>query len=538
MNHFKNHRRKLTKSFNVRGYEKSVHSDGDTASLTSSSGILRELKIQGKTEQKQYQGYNLLDINNPIVAGSTGYEVIDNSSIVFTPTQNYATFKYLIKVEIGKQYTVSLEDAFNTITTNSALNRLMISNTTNQDSAEYGYVKKDEPLTFTATSEDLYIKGYACYTYNEGQVSTVIKPMVVEGGEVKEYEEYFGGASSPNDRFPQKITHTENVCGLSGINLAYVGTPYKSYQYAKYEKITENDFYLIPTNKTTSSSKYVYFKYQVKRNTYYRVKANLTRIGNFNGNSQVLCFRDGNSYINGSSNIVASTNHNYNMAVNSGDSDTLTVGFFIMSNVVIGEENDIKLLVEDFSITEGKDEKPYEPYVQHLEINWDCTLMGIDGYNDILTVDCAEKSIKLNKKVNSVYIKDLHPGDMTVTESNGYYGVEIRNLTQWRVGTKAYCTHCKMYDSENYVSGQMCFELTSDGHLSTLYFYNTESATVDEFIAYASESNLMIAYVMESEENTELEYNLSSEILPYNATAVIEAENTNGIDVIYYSLQE
>ena len=138
----------------------------------------------------QKKSYNLFDITNlEYISGST-YVITDNSTIVFTPTQNNSTFRYLIKVETGKQYTVSVENVFNTLTTNTYLNRINVSNTVHPDTHEYGYVKKDEPLTFTATSEDLYIKGYACYTLNEGQTSTIIKPMVVEGTEVLPYEPY------------------------------------------------------------------------------------------------------------------------------------------------------------------------------------------------------------------------------------------------------------------------------------------------------------------------------------------------------------
>ena len=476
MNHFKNHRRKLTKSFNVRGYEKSVHSDGDTISLPSSSGILRELKIQGKAKQENYQSQNVYGLVKKELSGcelqADGSINITSSGAcidIFAPVGNYTlTFNksftnscWLRNGRVGSGYIAQL------------------GNDSTEVSSSFAFT---EPL-------DGYLR---IHIYTVGVISDI---------------QLIYHDVTPNSDFFVDIVSAGAV-KIRGTNLFDI-----------------NKIYTVSGAANNGDGTFTVTNYPSMFGYLSTVCPDI-RVGD-----TVYFYYDTTS---DAKQLYISENKKY---YNSGDSFTVESEEMLKYRLYLYSNRDkTAATVSNFRVVYEK-KTPFEPYIEPITVA-DNKLYGIDGYNDILTVDCAEKPIKLNKKVKSVYIKDLHPGDITVTESNGYYGVEIRNLTQWRVGTKAYCTHCKMYDSENYTEGQMCFELTSDGYLSTLYFYNTESATVDEFIAYASESNLMIAYVMESEENTELEYNLSSEILPYNATAVIEAENANGIDVIYYSLQE
>lgn len=135
----------------------------------------------------ELRGVNLLDISS--VVTDVAFK-ITNDTIVFTPKSSFLKYKYVVKVEIGKQYTISVGDVFNSVTTNASLNRLPVGNTANYDKSEYGFVTKNNPLTITATTEDLYIDGYACYTYYEGQIHTIVKPMVVEGTQVLPYQPY------------------------------------------------------------------------------------------------------------------------------------------------------------------------------------------------------------------------------------------------------------------------------------------------------------------------------------------------------------
>lgn len=166
----------------------------------------------------ELRGVNLFDITSVTVTNGTTYEITDNT-IVFTPKQSYSKYRYHIKVEIGKQYTISVGDVFNTETTNSALNRLPIGSIESFDNADYGFATKDKPLTITATTEDLYIDGYVCYTYNEGQIHTIVKPMVVEGSNTTEYEPYFEPTKVD---IPSEVTLTDGT--VVPLRFARLGT--------------------------------------------------------------------------------------------------------------------------------------------------------------------------------------------------------------------------------------------------------------------------------------------------------------------------
>lgn len=139
----------------------------------------------------ELSGANLFDINDLEYVRWATYEVKDNNTVVFTPTSRNSIYRYHLKVEVGKKYTVSVENIVTNYAPQSLLKAIWVGNTTSGDDFEYGKAYVNQPFTFTATSEDLYIKCYICYSKIEGETLTIVKPMVVEGTQVLPYQPYF-----------------------------------------------------------------------------------------------------------------------------------------------------------------------------------------------------------------------------------------------------------------------------------------------------------------------------------------------------------
>ena len=91
----------------------------------------------------------------------------------------------------------------------------------------------------------------------------------------------------------------------------------------------------------------------------------------------------------------------------------------------------------------------YEPYVEPKLIEMPYTILaGIDNLKDSMTVNWADKSVKVIRRVKAAYVKDLLQ-DCTVTENGGSYCAQINGLPKWKSGVRAFCSHCKEFDADN-----------------------------------------------------------------------------------------
>lgn len=108
MDKFKEHRRKITKSFFVRGYEKSAISENDNVKIPSSSGILKSLEISGKTFQEDG-----VSINTPKEIECTGRKGL---SVLSRGVNLINQYEYRSKTVYG----VTVESENNTYRINGA----------------------------------------------------------------------------------------------------------------------------------------------------------------------------------------------------------------------------------------------------------------------------------------------------------------------------------------------------------------------------------------------------------------------------------
>ena len=178
----------------------------------------------------------------------------------------------------------------------------------------------------------------------------------------------------------------------------------------------------------------------------------------------------------------------------------------------------------------------FEDYIEPKTMKIDTELHGIDGYNDILTLDFANNRVEAKRKVKVVNLVDLIDENAEIMSNNGENAITIRLPYIWQEGTKSYCSHCKSY-GEIGSNKELCFEFIK-GSETNLYFYWIEQTTVDEFYNWALENNVKIAFVTEDERIENIDFKLPKDFLPYNATSVIEADGSNGINVAYYDFEE
>lgn len=138
---------------------------------------------------QQKKSSNLLDITNLYRVTGATYEITNNNTITFYQQRAYANYCYRIKLEIGKQYTVSVENIVASSSHTSLLHCMWLSYDNKPDDFALGKVYPNKPITITATKEDLYIKCYVNYE-NTKATLTIVKPMVNEGAEALPYEPY------------------------------------------------------------------------------------------------------------------------------------------------------------------------------------------------------------------------------------------------------------------------------------------------------------------------------------------------------------
>lgn len=177
----------------------------------------------------------------------------------------------------------------------------------------------------------------------------------------------------------------------------------------------------------------------------------------------------------------------------------------------------------------------FENYIEPKTIKINTELHGIDGYNDILTLDFANNRVEAKRKVKVANLVDLIDENAEIVANGNDYAISICVPYIWQEGTKSYCTHCKSYE-EISSNRELCFEFIKEGK-THLYFYWIEQSTVDDFRAWALENDVKIAFVTEDEVIENIDFKLMKDFLPHNATSVIEVDGSNGIDLTYYDLE-
>lgn len=183
-------------------------SQGETHLADSDNGKIVDMMVYGKSEQKQYTGKNLIDIDtyySALKQGDGTYKgTASDFSSIWIPVGKYVD----TQINISCKISVPLETTrmyFLTVINNSSVSGQDIT------------AGKSGTLTITITPKTE--KDKIKVSYGEGNLGvTVISEFQIEkGSEATSYEPYTGGIPSPNPSYPQEIKSVVNptvkVCG-------------------------------------------------------------------------------------------------------------------------------------------------------------------------------------------------------------------------------------------------------------------------------------------------------------------------------------
>ena len=186
----------------------------------SVDGNIVDLKLYGKSEQKQYNGKNLFDPNK-IVSNQVSYK---DGIIDITQTDGSELFDITFKE--NTQYTISAYASYsNTSGGSLAINCIRVRYTDGSTEAILGGFANGVYNFKTYTSEENKTIKSIINSQQSGHIK-LDKLQIEEGTEATSYEPYVGEIPSPNPDYPQEIKSVVNpVVKACGKNLLDVNSP-------------------------------------------------------------------------------------------------------------------------------------------------------------------------------------------------------------------------------------------------------------------------------------------------------------------------
>lgn len=189
-------------------------SQGATNLPDSDDGRIMDLKLYGKSEQKQYSGKNLwnmhqaLTIGNVAIEGTKYVATANTMQIDVTPDSTAAR---PMKISAGEAYTLSMK-------TTVALGKGRFFCVEYVDGTRYNYpFENSNSVVFTPEIDMSHI-GLVIYETSNGD--TVWDVQLEKGSTATDYEPYVGGIPSPSPEYPQEIKSVVNpVVKVMGKNL-------------------------------------------------------------------------------------------------------------------------------------------------------------------------------------------------------------------------------------------------------------------------------------------------------------------------------
>lgn len=165
----------------------------------SDNGKIQDMFIYGRSEQKQYKGYNLLKDENVIVFNDGNY-ICSNQKYLNEGT---------IEIVTGETYTFSL----GVVSTDGQIKLFDDSN----NLIKSIYISNKRIFTFIVPENVVSMSYYAKITTDSTASLEKAKAMLIVGSEELAYEPYVGGIPSPNPDYPQEIRNVLNpsvmICG-------------------------------------------------------------------------------------------------------------------------------------------------------------------------------------------------------------------------------------------------------------------------------------------------------------------------------------
>lgn len=194
--------------------------NGATVLTDSGNGKIQDMILYGKSEQKKYSGYNLLDFSNAKGGSNVGVTVTINAdgsySYVGTPTDknvnvwlfgNYVYDTPILTLAPGKYYVKGVNLYYNST-----------SIFTGGRNGGFITLTEDTPIAGIRV-----VSGDVGTSYNETWY-----PIIAKSDVEVPWEPYVGGIPSPNPEYPQEIKSVVNptvkVCGKNLLNCTLATT--------------------------------------------------------------------------------------------------------------------------------------------------------------------------------------------------------------------------------------------------------------------------------------------------------------------------
>lgn len=421
---------------------------------------LERLELGGKTDQVQTTGKNLANPSEFVVGTIAG----DTGNII--KLKQYISTGY-IPVIPGKRYSTSCGNNFLTHTIfacdkeKAKINSLINMSSEMPEGAAYIRLSYKKIDMTDVTESDMETLKKVC--------------MVNEGSTALPYEPYTGGKPSPSPEYPQEIKNSgkwNEETQKYEVDVKVVGKNVFDVNY-----FTKNENY---QNKDGDATYWKYATFKVKPNTTYTV----SKQKNANVNGAI----NNGLYYGGA---LAFSDDVNSAKITTKDDGLLYVMFFCRNqDVNILKEMDIQVELGD-TLTE------YEPYTeQTLTLTSDRPLTKWDrlveqgGQIGWLYQSEIDDNVKPSRT-------DLFPYGFSLykNQENGTYTYKSTNIKKAIGFQTSYCKQFRNKDAA-YQSAELWHY--SDQPSMKIQYFNTDIATVEEFIEWMESNPLTMVFKTES----------------------------------------
>lgn len=434
----------------------------------SDNGKIQDMFIYGRSEQKQYKGYNLLKDENVIVFNDGNY-ICSNQKYLNEGT---------IEIVTGETYTFSL----GVVSTDGQIKLFDDSN----NLIKSIYISNKRIFTFIVPENVVSMSYYAKITTDSTASLEKAKAMLIVGSEELAYEPYVGGIPSPNPDYPQEIRNVLNpsvmICGKNLIQCED-GKEYK-------------------LSDTTSNYIGVLVNYSGKINTQKGKKYTIS-FEYETSNPGIFCLNAFQNVITGNllvkdNNIKSGKNK---IAVTFVAEGIIKKGcLYIQFRRTIQDEL-FEITIRNIQIEEGEECTEYEPYKEQ-EASFPYTLNAIpvsSGGN--ITIDGQQyisdyidvESKKLIKMTDSIILKGTENWKKsTSTDSDKFTWTTKDTTAMKRFG---YCTHFGVVNGYTNTIGKIYRNEYSGTVQIVINFGVYGKTTLEDFKNWLSNNNVTLTYV-------------------------------------------
>lgn len=480
----------------------------------SDNGKIQDMFIYGRSEQKQYKGYNLLKDENVIVFNDGNY-ICSNQKYLNEGT---------IEIVTGETYTFSL----GVVSTDGQIKLFDDSN----NLIKSIYISNKRIFTFIVPENVVSMSYYAKITTDSTASLEKAKAMLIVGSEELAYEPYVGGIPSPNPDYPQEIRNVLNpsvmICGKNLIQCED-GKEYKLSD-------TTNNFIGVMVNysgkiNTQKGKKYtISFEYETS-------------------NPGIFCLNAFQKVITG--NLLAKDNNiksgKNKIAVTFVAEGIIKKGWLYIQFRRTIQDELFEITIRNIQIEEGEECTEYEPYKEQ-EVSFPYTLNAIpvsSGGN--ITIDGQQyisdyidvESKKLIKMTDSIILK----GTENWKKSTSIDGDKFTLVTKGTTAMKefGYCTHFSLVNGYTNTIGKIYRNAYSGTVQIVINFGDYGKTTLEDFKNWLSNNNVTLTYVRydKSEINlTDKEFNSFKNLQTYYpiTNICISSEQLDGYTKFNYPL--